>query len=579
MSPPSPRLRVSPISPAPPASLPSTLYSLPTTPMPPFLGRTEEQAQFRRVLDEYKTNWAQKNLPTFTNALTKWSGKAKTAPEKPYIFLFYGAGGMGKTTLTRRLASLIDTEYAHQFQHFLLDWEDKQKLNIALQVGHDHIESDKILDVLHDALTKAGWGKYFDDYGKQRKQLSDIEAKVDKALSGQPSDNAMLNEVAKRGAQGIAFIIRRSTGLEAASKDIESVLKISAEALSQTRQFVQRALETQEYDLYANPNERLAEALGKGLTKLTQQKPLVLLFDTYEIIDRPECDYTLRHVMGHSGGRVLWVVSGRSNLADSGQLGGGYFRGYKRDFPEDRVYAKQLSEFGIDEIQKHFAAVAPQQTELTDEQADAMSRFSLGIPFVVNQAAVMYRDGKPVEEIVEPVQRELGKTTARDAVIKATCERFLVHCFSAKDRAQDLQAIYALALMRRPNAELLREMLEVTDGLERRLQTLRERYSFILVDELRLDEKLANFLRDYLLNPMRRTERDVQTLNKRAIAWLEPQLKTWGQGIEDTAEKLTEERIAEGRLDLAHHYFWQSEDAGWQYLVPRFIEGWQYDRA
>jgi tetratricopeptide (TPR) repeat protein len=132
-------------------------------------------------------------------------------------------------------------------------------------------------------------------------------------------------------------------------------------------------------------------------------------------------------------------------------------------------------------------------------------------------------------------------------------------------------------MMRRPDAKLLKEMLDVAD-LEPELQSLRERYSFIWVEQIRLDEKLAQFLREYLLDPVRRDSSMVQQLNERTIAWLELQLETLAWDISDTAEQLQDERITETTVDLAHHHFWQGEEAGWRYLVPQAIAGSQYNR-
>jgi len=550
-----------------------------TAPSPPFLGRSQEQAAFRSVLLGCLPSWAETHLPTVPRLVNRITGRTKPLSDKPAIFLFYGEGGMGKTTLTRRLYDLTQKEFAGRVQCLFLDWEDKQKLNRNLQVEHDRIRPETVLDVLHNALADAGWGRGLEDYRQQQQQLQAIEAKVDKGLKNQPPENPLLNDVAKLGSQGVAFVIRQSTGMSLASPEaIEKVLKVSAEALSQARQFVQKTLEPQEYDLYAQPHERLGEALGQGLARLAQRQPLVLFLDTYEIVDRSECDYTLRQVMQHSGRNVIWVVSGRANLADSGPRGSGYFRGYKGEFGEERLYARALSEFSLEEVQQYLVAVAPDRP-ITLDQADSVARFSLGIPFVVNQAAVMYRDGKPIDEIVQPVHRELGKISARDAVINATCERFLVHCFGATEREPDLKAIHALALLRRPEPDLLRSMLNITDGLEQRLQILRERYSFILVDELRLDQKLATFLRGYLLNPMRRTEPALQRLHTEAIAWLDLQIEHLSQGITDTADRYQDQRLAELMLDRVYHALWQSEDTGWRELVPRFIESWQYDRT
>ena len=35
-------------------------------------------------------------------------------------------------------------------------------------------------------------------------------------------------------------------------------------------------------------------------------------------------------------------------------------------------------------------------------EAEAVAQFSQGIPFVIRQAAVMWREGKPIEEITAP---------------------------------------------------------------------------------------------------------------------------------------------------------------------------------
>jgi len=215
---------------------------------------------------------------------------------------------------------------------------------------------------------------------------------------------------------------------------------------------------------------------------------------------------------------------------------------------------------------------------LTHEEVEAVARFSLGIPFVIAQTAAMWQEGKPLANIVAPVQSVLGETTPRQQVVKETCERFLMHCFSAKEREQDLRVIYALAMMRRPDVKLLREMLDVTD-LEQELQSLRERYSFIWVEQIRLDEKLVQFLREYLLNPVRCDNPIIQQLNERAIAWLELQLEELTRDISDTAEQLQDERIIETIADLTYHHFWQGEEAGWRCLVPQAIVGSQYNRS
>ncbi|NER81186.1 MAG: hypothetical protein F6K42_16785, partial [Leptolyngbya sp. SIO1D8] len=411
-----------------------------------FLARTEEQQQFRRMLSALLPSGLRKHFPTFSQVLP---------PEKSYsqssILLFYGEGGMGKTSLMRRLEKIVtqEKEFKGKVNTLFLDWEDEQKLTLDLQVGHDFIEPETVLSVLHRALVKADWGGYFSEYEQALQELRSAESKVEDLLRGQP-ERDLPDRLSKLGAKGLAYFIRLQPGAGAIPQQplettLDTTFQVGAEGLYQTRRFVQKALSPKEYEIYEQPNERLAEALGKGLAQLAGRKPVVLLLDTYEIVDRPNCDYTLRRVIKESGEQVLWGIAGRANLADSGQRGNVYFQGYKRDFSEERLYAKSLSEFGLELIQQYFAQVWPGHA-LSDAEADSVAQFSLGIPFVIRQAAVMWRDGKPLTEIVTPVAIPLGsERSAHDHVVAETSERFLVHCFSAQEREKDLQAIYALA--------------------------------------------------------------------------------------------------------------------------------------
>jgi hypothetical protein len=503
-----------------------------------FLARTEEQRQFRRSLSALTANqptWAQRRLPTFS----KFLPQPEPPEPEPRFLLFHGPGGMGRTTLTKRLYALAQNDAAFQgkVNTLFLDWEQEQKLTVGLQVGHDNITPETILKVLHKALVKAGWGKCFSEYETALKDLAAAEAKVNSAMQGQP-DNTLPDQVSRLGAKGVALLLRlhpvtsAAISQESLETTLDSTFKVSVAGLSHTRQFVQRALTPTEYELYEQPNERLAEALGQGLERLSQPKTLVLLFDTYEIVDRPDCDYTLRRVMKTSGDQILWVIAGRRNLVDSEQREQVYFLDYTHDFAEHQLYDRALSKFGLDSIQQYFAQMTPERP-ITEAQADAVALFSLGIPFVIRQAAVMWREGKPIEEIVAPTETPaLGSgVSAYDQVIKTTSERFLAHCFGAREQAADLEAIYALALMRRPAAELLRQMLDEKTDLEGRLQQLKQRYAFIWVEQVRLDDKLTQFLRAYLLADVRRTSNRVQTLNDRAIAWLQLQCEAKAQGI------------------------------------------------
>lgn len=121
-----------------------------------FIGRNQEQEQFRQILRQYDQSKMQRWLPTFSKLFQTHTH----LPQKPSILLLYGEGGMGKTTLRRRL-ELIATqspfsEKEHQknlFQILSLDWED-HKTEPELSVGHDQIQPEAVLEVLHRAIAR-----------------------------------------------------------------------------------------------------------------------------------------------------------------------------------------------------------------------------------------------------------------------------------------------------------------------------------------------------------------------------------------------------------------------------------------
>ncbi len=557
-----------------------------------FIGRRQEQNQFRQALHPFQQSWVARNLPT----AMKLMGKTASQPEKPAIFLFYGEGGMGKTTLVKELKRIAEEEpfeaqksSPNQFQTLYLDWE-LHKTDPEIVAGHDQLQSEGLLAVFHKVLKDNAQFGEVKAFTRLLAVVQGLEQKVDAQLKQppQPGQESLKQEVLDLGAKSLAWVVRTAaatqTGPVATALGgavVERLAKagitLGAEGLSQINRLVSKALTIEEQEIYARPQEKLAAALGEGLAAAARKRPLVIILDTYEVVDQTLCDYALRQVIQTSGGRTVWVIAGRANLADSGQRGQTYFRGYRQDFSE-QVYAYPLREFGREELQQFFARKAPQR--LIDEaQTEALSQFSQGIPFVINLSAELWAKGVPFEAITAPP--EAGSTDkVHYQIIRAMSERFLMHCLGEEHR-EDRQAVFALVMMRRPEANLLREMLAVAE-LKPRLQELRQRYSFILAEEMQLDNKLKFFLGEYLLDPVQCSEPLVQELNERALTWLKLRIEQVTQGIDDRAEWLAEEDIAQLLLDYAYHCFWQDngiqDQAGWRNLIPWLVEGWQYNR-
>jgi|GEM_PF-882146 len=541
-----------------------------------FLGRTEEQERFRQVLNSLRKTWLQ-----------AWFSQISTPAKEhrtPFLFLLYGEAGMGKTRLTQKLYEIArnETPFSDQFTTVLIDWEQKHDYSPALRVGHNYICPKTILDILYNELVEQGWGQQVINYQQGLRNLQQVEEKVKQQLQLKPESD-LLHQLSGLNARGIADIVRQASDItreqaESFGPETDPAIQEKSETLTQAQQFVQSVLTSREYELYAQPDKKLAQTLGQGIAQIANHKPLVLYFDAYEIIDRLECDYTLRQVIASSGGQTVWVISGRTNLADSSRRGQHYFRGYRQTTAENRIYAKSLSEFGIEEIQAYFHQMVP-ECPLSKNEASTLACFSLGIPLVLSQIAVMRKCGMLLNEIAAPITVALGKMTAYEQVFRAVSERFLVGCFlgETEQEQRNLRAVYAVAMLRRPDSELLCTMLNVPN-LPQELQSLKSCYPFIWREEVCLNEKLAQFLREYLLDSVRYTKPVVQALNATAAKVLRLRLDAWSKGMSATEERFREMRVAETIHDLLHHLFWVDKEQGWRYLIPRFVEGWQYDR-
>src|SRR5262249_38982937 len=156
------------------------------------------------------------------------------------------------------------------------------------------------------------------------------------------------------------------------------------------------------FEVYLDPRQRLARALGEGFKRLTEDgyikaaSPLIVILDTYEIIDR--VDFWIRLVIRASGPRVIWIICGRDNLTRSRQFGEEYFKGYADEWPR-RLYSWDLNKLAQDDVKKYFAVEAPAYP-IDETEIERISRATRGIPLAIREAAEMLRKGISVDEIV-----------------------------------------------------------------------------------------------------------------------------------------------------------------------------------
>ena len=540
-----------------------------------FLARTEEQNKFRQVLQSFQVSWTEKHLPTFSKPFRK---EPSDGVNSPHIFLLYGEGGMGKSSLSRRLEEITQAEFAKAWQAVRIDWEEERDKYLDLQVGADQIKPETVLAVLQKNLEVLGGN--FRDYLNAKRDLEKIEEKLDRELRAKEGAEKYRSLIG--GGLGLAISgLRKMPGVDQLIASDEAAKQVKDAGTAALVGLLQEKLSLAERKLFASPTVQLAEALGRGLRELTAGKPTVIFLDTYEIVDRPDCDYGLRQVIKSAGTNIAWAIAGRADLTKSRRLADRQFRGYEQDFSE-RLYGYSLSEFNDRLVQEYFSQAIPHRV-LPADGAARIAAFSLGIPFVVQQIAEIWRSSPEIglDEILERSDLESWEESSHDQVIRVTSERFLKHCF-VKNAPEDLRMICAIGLLRQPDNDLLAAMLQV-DNFIGAVDGLKQRHSFILLagKGIRLHDKMADFLREALrsesiLLNLQLEGKMLQELNEFAVISLEEQLKGLQANL-PIAEWYEDERITNAMLNLVHHLFWLEEERGWAYAVPRFVEAWQYD--
>lgn len=522
-----------------------------------FLGRVEEQKQFRAALKEVID--------------------PPTEEIQPYIFLLFGDGGMGKTTLAKRFRDIAkdDHPFEGEFQILWVDWEDERKKYAALQVGREHIRPETVFDILHAKTVNMHWTRYFREYQDAIKKRAEAEKQATVALSsiGERDDLVALRGA---GAGAVAKILRLGlpigdTGEKLAKAFLEVGIKVGVEQAAHLRNAIEvhlRArLNPKQFDFFLHPNEQLARALADGFKKVSNNRPAIIFLDTYEIIDR--ADIWLRVTMQNAGPNIVWVLCGRDNLLRSRAFGGEYFKGYAEDFPR-RLIAYDMRQLAEQDVRELFASRAPKR-ELDNAAVKAISVATRGIPLALSEAAEMWFKGNSLAEIVGDTDEH---TPRMDIVHKMTA-RYLLHAVEETDK----QSIYALMLAD-GDIPILRAMIHPDDGsafnLDKLLQRLERDYSSVHYERARLYDDPAFFLKAYLKEEVRRTEDRIISLNQRAVIALRERLAKIQTDLPQIEDRCEDDEWLKTVLDLTEHLFWLDESEAWHWLVQRYVEGIAY---
>jgi hypothetical protein len=358
--------------------------------------------------------------------------------------------------------------YPNRFSLLELDWHEERKLTAELQVDATEIDPRVIYRSLHDqgSRSAASWRKT-NDYTKaitaidkavaqataQINAMRDASAKATR----QPGDGKVVDAVSTAAGKAVEMGLG-GLGAGPFGKPVgqvaETLTKYGARFLPQSLEALASRLSPSTLDLLKDADAQIARSMGDTLKKAAVNRPIIIMFDTYEIID--ELDAFMRLTIKTAGPRVAWVIAGRRELYGTRtNTPRGRADGYRE---EDRfsydVLPISVDALALEHIREYFKQAAPNRPPLTDDELRDVDRATAAIPLAIRLAADIWRDTGEVTNIVS----QEGTTAKR--IVDEMVGRFLQHCV---DREDDRRTLAAIALAQ-GDARLLEAMLLTEHG-------------------------------------------------------------------------------------------------------------------
>lgn len=315
-------------------------------------------------------------------------------------------------------------------------------------------------------------------------------------------------------------------GEQFAQQFLEAGIKVSAEGAAELRMQLETRLRARlnprQFEIFLNPHQQLARALAEGFRDVAKRRPLLVVLDTYEIVDR--ADAWLRELIMHAGPRTIWVISGRNNLARGRDFGAGYVRGYNEDFPR-RLIERNLPQLARQDVQAIFADLASERP-LDETDLAAFTQATRGVPLAIHQAAELWARGLEREAIVGGLEPQRLPHDAQ-SIVQVMSERYFMHA-----KAADKPVLYALALADGDLLQLQAMLCPANENLDAILARLERDYASVYASNARLYDEPAFFLRQQLKQERYRSDPALRALVERAEAALRERIAAYERELD-----------------------------------------------
>ena len=385
-----------------------------------FIARKDEQDKFRSILKDLLN---------------------KSNEDNKRLFLINGEGGFGKTTLINKFIQICNEEDPKKNSLVVkIDWE-LFKIENKLSEPEKAI---KMMDVIHDIFTPT-YDNYFKNYRIKRKQhdklnqaKSNSVPEFEKVIN--QTTNAMKTIAKLSDPSDIGCIDSTAQVAQSVAPIIQTFTPYLEDQTKKFNEWFKRKIKPDDYDLYDDPKGQLSKLIVKAILSVSNEKPLVLLFDTVEHI---------LHINWFRSGLIKYAVpENRSILfVVAGKIPSENLAAFRNTIRDDYIQKSDLSTFSRFDIEDY---VELRSKHLSDNMesykfARLIEKVTFGIPLAVDTVLTALLDGYNIN-IFKNEDYE-SKFLNHENIVGIVSYRFLKHCLDNPDRESDKEYIFTIAVV------------------------------------------------------------------------------------------------------------------------------------
>ncbi len=536
----------------------------------------------------------------FANALsTILKGELSNSKQ---IFLLYGEGGMGKTTLIERFEAICeDFSKRYDIEIVHLNFEDhKGKIRSSID----------IMDILVGKL-KPRYTATFKDYeriwqmvSETREKVSNLKVRftqmnnpqsapdlIDIQIGSNPQGNLVGKDI--KQSKDTVFVAPGGVYQKLASKDIpenEALKSLSTQLDQGKRDFeiwLRANLTSEEWRVYENPQRELSEAFVAGVIGILDQNPVcVFLLDTYELVGKEFTtwvrDGLVYQTIDHTG-KVIFAIAGRYNIAPS----------YGDKFSGEFLYPVELNKLYRTDIEEYLHIKLDLASSLSEDQFERLVDFvndtSKGVPIAVEGIANALNKGIEIHNVKQYFGDLAKMQLGVREVVAATAHRFLKYCLESEgvsfeelcQKQRERDYIYCFAILRDYASQTAQQRAlnaiwrksvgyqEPLSSVEMVQEYLQTNYSFMFTSDGNIHPEVKLFTRRALREGSI-PRGNLRQLNDAALHYFEAKLSA----VEgDLSEKAQNPEWRATTLSLLNHLFWDSEK--WEQAIRLLVRSYK----